>query len=214
MAKKKKQETITIKCPQCNGSGELKKKKINGKKKGNRGELRISKILTDKLKMGKFNRTPNSGGFSCSHILSKEAQLCLSGDLIAPTQDFAFSIENKCGYNDIELSKILMNKPQLKKLGEFLKQSCVDAAKVKRIPMVIYSRDYRDPVSIIPMTQENERLIMIKNLFCSVSSFMSFDYEIEEYPQWNKWIIFILDELLDIAPKEFFFDEKVKYDKD
>lgn len=215
MAKKKKQEIIKTKCPQCNGTGEFKRKKINGKKKGNRGELKVCKILTDKLKMGKFNRVPSSGAFGSTHVLSKEAQLCLSGDLIAPSPDFVFSIENKCGYNDVELSKILMNKPQLKQLGEFLEQACTDAARIKRIPMVIYTKDYREPVAVIPVWQGDERYGMIQNL-CdsdnSVSSFMVFNHKMEKFPQWSKWIVFILDELIDKAPKKFFFVKEMVND--
>ena len=213
MAKKKKQEIIEAQCPQCNGTGKFKRKKINGKKKGNRGELKISKILTDKLGMGRFQRTPSSGAFSTTHVLSPEAQLCLSGDIIAPNPNFVFSIENKCGYNDIEIGKILMVKPQLKQLREFLEQSCVDARRTKRIPMVIYSKDYRDPIVVVPVDQGPDRFQMIRDLCSlekSINSFMIFNCKMDEYPEWDKWIIFILDELLNEAPKEFFFIKESK----
>jgi len=203
----KKQEIIESQCPQCNGTGKFKRKKINGKKKGNRGELKICKILTEKLGMGSFQRTPSSGAFSTTHVLSPEAQLCLSGDLIAPVPNFAFSIENKCGYNDIEIGKILMEKPQLKQLGEFLEQSCVDADRTDRIPMVIYSKDYRDPVAIIPVNQGENRDSMIEDLTSSeigVDSFMIFNHKIEKYPQWDQWIILTLNDLLEKSPKTFF----------
>jgi len=205
--KKKKEEEKLI-CKQCNGTGVSVRKKINGKKKGNRSELNVCKILTDKLGMGKFNRVPSSGSFGSTHSLSPEAQLCLSGDIIAPSPNFVFSIENKCGYNDIEIGKILMVKPQLKQLREFLEQSCVDARRTKRIPMVIYSKDYRDPIVVVPVDQGTGRFQMIRDLCSlenSINSFMIFNCKMEEYPEWDKWIIFVLDELLNEAPKEFFF---------
>jgi len=206
MAKSKKQQIIKTKCSQCNGTGELTRKKINGKKKGNRGELKVCKILTEKLGIGKFNRVPSSGAFGSTHVLSTEAQLCLSGDLIAPTPDFAFSIENKCGYNDIELGKILMEKSQLKQLGEFLEQSCDDAERTKRIPMVIYTKDYRDPVAVIPVVN-HEKIKEVELLKEKVKVHLCFECEIEKYPKWNKWVIFTLNEMIDKSDKNFFIIE-------
>ena len=179
-------------------------KRLNSKSKGNRGELRIAKILTEKLGMGAFSRTPNSGGFSTSHVLSEEAKLCLSGDLIAPVPNFAFSIENKCGY-DIDLSKILSNKPQIKQIGEFLEQACIDAEKTARTPMVIYTRDYREPLAIIPLNKKPD---------IDTSSFMVFTHEIEGFPLWDQWIVLVLEDLLDKSPREFFLVQKETIDRD
>lgn len=50
---KKKPVKKSAKCPHCNGTGE--KKIVNGKKKGNRGELKVCKILTERIGAGKFN---------------------------------------------------------------------------------------------------------------------------------------------------------------
>lgn len=201
MAKKKKLEPM--KCSQCNGTGTVIKKKVNGKQKGNRGELAVAKILTEKLGFGKFNRTPNSGGFSTGHELSLEAKACLSGDLIAPIPNFAFSIENKCGY-DIDLSKLLSVKSNIPQLSEFLRQSCIDAAKTGRIPMVIYTKDRRQPLAIIPIDKNpigDCRSIEMNTL-------MMFTCKMDEYPEWDRWFVFVLDELLDKAPKEFFLIEE------
>ena len=206
MAKKKKQEVINSKCPKCNGTGEFKRKKINGKKKGNRAELNICKILTEKIGMGKFNRVPSSGSFGSTHTLSPEASLCLAGDIIAPSPHFVFSIENKCGYNDIEIGKIVGIKPQLKQIGGFLEQSCADAVRIERVPMVIYTKDHRDPVAIIPM-DNNARSNEVKVFQNEFASSIVFNHKSEKYPQWSRWVIFTLEELLDKAPKEFFFEE-------
>ena len=200
MAKKKNKKKEEVKCSHCNGTGTAIKKKVNGKQKGNRGELAVAKILTEKLGLGKFNRTPNSGGFSSCHELSEEASRNLSGDLIAPIPNFAFSIENKCGY-DIDLSKLLSAKSNIPQLSEFLHQSCIDAAKTETKPMVIYTKDRRQPLAIIPIDKDtNDSIIKTINM----KSFMIFNHKMEDFPQWNQWIILVLDELLDKAPKEFF----------
>jgi len=201
-----RKQNIKSVCSKCGGTGEIIKKKINGKNKGNRGELLVCKILTEKIGIGKFNRVPNSGSFGTSHSLSEEAQLCLSGDLIAPTPDFIFSIENKCGY-DIDISKILSINPQIKQIESFLEQSCIDADRTNRIPMVIYSKDYRDPIVIIPLSGHS-RESEISSICDKVNSYIIFKHEPKDFSQWNRWVIFVLNEFLEKTDSNFFLKDK------
>ena len=49
-----------------------KKKKVNSKKKGSRGELKACKILSEHFGM-QFNKTPDSGAFGTAHKLDQQA---------------------------------------------------------------------------------------------------------------------------------------------
>ena len=74
-----------------------KKKKVNGKKKGNRTELELTKILNKRFGTG-FSRSVGSGNrWSQTNHMPKHAQEIFSGDLIAPL-GFKFVLESKGGY--------------------------------------------------------------------------------------------------------------------
>ena len=80
-----------------------KKKKVDGKKKGNRTELDLVKILNKRFGTG-FSRSVGSGNrWSQVNHLPKHARDVFSGDLVVP-EGFLFTIESKGGLKAIEKS--------------------------------------------------------------------------------------------------------------
>ena len=182
--------------------------KINSKKKGNRSELKIAKLLSDKIG-GIFSRVPTSGAFGSTHVLTDHAKLCLCGDIIACSPSFLFSIENKSGYN-IEINNLFKEENSTDKtlIKLFCEQALNDALNSNKIPMVIYSKDRRPPLCIIPRyIKEKERDLNLL-LFCKLEVFMQINIKITVNDTTiREWIVFSLDELLDKAPKSFFFKD-------
>lgn len=84
-----------------------KTKKVDGKKKGNRTELDLTKVLNTRFGTG-FSRTISSGAIGTAKVhLPKHAQDVFSGDLITP-KGFKFVIESKGGYDGIDMSSIFV----------------------------------------------------------------------------------------------------------
>lgn len=77
-----------------------KAKRINSKKKGNRTELEMAKILNERFEGENFKRTPSSGAiFGSSNRVratnvNEEIVTTLAGDIMCPL-NFKFSIEHK-----------------------------------------------------------------------------------------------------------------------
>lgn len=111
---------------------------VNGKKKGNRGELEAVHILNDRFGAGVFARVPQSGavtgGFNRAKVqnLSEAALNTLSGDLITP-EKFKFSIEHKF-YAESNFFELFNDKSNLK---SWFAQAEGDASFVNKEPMLI-----------------------------------------------------------------------------
>jgi hypothetical protein len=181
------------------------KKKFNSKKKGSRGELKICKILSNHFHKN-FNRVPHSGAFGTTHSLEQNARNVLSGDIICP-ENFLFTIEAKSGYN-IDLFNIFnfKNNWDKKLVMEFINQSIVAADRCKSIPMVIYNKDRRPCVAIVPISGYKESEVIINNLY-KFSKYMILNYKLLNY-LWDSWIIVNLEEFLSIIPEQFFYKAK------
>lgn len=97
------------------------RKKVNSKVKGNANELEVAKALS-KWTGVEFRRTPASGAI---HVPLD----WLAGDVFCTDKsfDFPFSVETK------HYSKIY---PKMKK--DFWLQACNDAARISKIPMLMY----------------------------------------------------------------------------
>ena len=178
----------------------------NSKSKGNRGELRVCKALTDRFGV-KFNRVPNSGAFGTTHMLQQEAQSVLSGDLIVPIL-FKFSIEVKTGY-DLDFLYLLSENSSNDKntFQGFCEQACEDSSRTPgRIPMVIYTKDRRDTVIAIP-TNNHSRQKQIEEIMSKNGNkrFMVVSFNFEKFEKWDTWVIFSLNDIL-LEKDEFFFD--------
>jgi len=180
----------------------------NGKKKGNRGELKIAKILTEHFKLP-FKRVPTSGAFSTIHMdMSQEALRTLSGDLIVPPS-WVFSLEVKTGYK-VDLISLFSDKSTTDKttISEFCEQASEDAAKVEgRIPMVIYTKDRRETVCILPKNNHSREKELKKLLQKENTRYMCVPLRLEDYKQWGEWIVISLPDLLDNLERSFFLED-------
>ena len=97
-----------------------KKKKVNGKSKGDRTELHLCKKLTEHFGE-EFSRALGSGSrWSQVGQLPEHAKKSLSGDVCVP-EGFSWVIECKGGYeNDINLTNVCDG--DIARLDEFIEQ--------------------------------------------------------------------------------------------
>lgn len=115
-----------------------RQKKVNGKKKGSRTELDLTKVLNARFGTG-FSRTIGSGavGTAKASYLPKHAQDVFSGDLIVP-KGFQFVIESKGGYDGIDMSSIFVRGNS--ELDGFLDQVTKDSKRCQRKPMLCWKK--------------------------------------------------------------------------
>lgn len=182
-----------------NQAGNIKKRK-NSKRKGNRKELEICKKLTNHFKLN-FNRVPNSGAFGSTHKLSKNAQDVLMGDIICPP-NFKFVIENKCGY-DIDIINLFSNKnnTDTNTIIKFIEQSCKDSRVSNKIPLLIYSKDYREPICFVPVDY-------ICKYIDKFNLYLCLNFESETIKPYTKWYVISFEELLNKLDIDFFFKKE------
>jgi hypothetical protein len=160
------------------------KKKVNGKKKGNRTELDLTKILTERFK-SPFSRTVGSGSRWSQATLPQHAKEVFSGDLIVP-KGFKFAIESKGGYDSIDIGSIFLTGN--KELETFFDQATEDAKRCNRKPMLCWKRT-RKPWIAFVIKEE------IKNI--------EFKYAIT----YGKWTGIALEHLLKLED-DFFIDKE------
>ena len=123
-----------------------KGKKLNSKKKGNRVELQLAKLLS--AHFGKpFTRAIGSGANSTRQIyMPSHARTTLTGD-ICPPEGFLWVIECKGGYEDkIDLNGILGGCAQL---DAFIQQSEDDAGRSGRKPILIWKRSRKPWLALV-----------------------------------------------------------------
>ncbi len=124
-----------------------KKKRINSSRKGKKAERDICEALSERFHLP-FARKPDewgSGGWSTSHQDLQEGLDLehMAGDLITP-KGFAFSIENKKGY-DLEFLNLFpgsRRKKDTSTLDGFIEQAERDSGRVGKNPCIIYTKDY------------------------------------------------------------------------
>ena len=183
---------------------------VNSKKKGNRGELRICKILSERFNV-KFNRVPNSGAFGTTHALQIDAQRVLSGDLICPKL-WVFDVEIKFGY-DLDLINFFADKEHSDKktFKGFCEQACEDASRIKgRIPMVLYTKDRKETIVAIPRKNNSRSSFLSKMVKQGERDFFLVNFELEKFPKWKEWIVMSLPEIIKEEDSFFFDEEKIK----
>lgn len=162
-----------------------KKKKINSKKKGNRVELELTKILTKHFNQS-FSRSVGSGNrWGQVTNMPSHAKATLTGD-ICPPEGFLWVIECKGGYeNQIDLNSVLDDGCAC--LDSFIKQSIHDNKESGRKPIIVWKRSRKPWLTMI---QEKE-LVGIP----------TFDYSLK----YKDWVMIPLMKLLEITSKEFWF---------
>lgn len=126
-----------------------KKKKVNGKKKGSRTELDLSKILIERFGEG-FSRSVGSGNRWSQAHLPKHAAEVYSGDLVVP-KEFKWVIESKGGYDAIDMSSIFVRGNS--ELDSFLEQAMNDSKRCGRKPMLCWKKT-RKPWLAFVLTEE------------------------------------------------------------
>jgi len=165
-------------------SDEDPKKKVNGKKKGNRVELELCKKLTKHFG-DTFSRSVGSGNrWGQVASMPKHAKDTLLGDLCSP-ENFKWVIECKGGYdNDVDFSSVM--DAGCSRIDEFIKQSEHDAQESGRLPIIMWKRSRKPWVAIVRSTD------------IDVS-------QITHYMRYNNWIAVSLDKLLSLTSKEYWY---------
>lgn len=130
-----------------------KKKRKNSKAKGNSYELKVSKILADKLAPLKFIRVPGSGARvgginfdKFGSLFSGESLNIFVGDVVASNETEVglkckVSIECK-SYATAENFSIIMLGTS--KIFGWMKESEIDAAKTGKVPILIFKWNRTD----------------------------------------------------------------------
>lgn len=123
---------------------ENKKMKVglNSKKKGNRVELAVVKLLNERFEsfvkqnnLGSFSRSVASGArWAQASNMPSHAIETFTSDIVSP-KNFKFSIEVKGGYDNIDLFQ-----EKLKSFDKFLKQSEDDCARSGKLPLVFFKQ--------------------------------------------------------------------------
>ena len=159
-----------------------KKKKVDGKKKGNRTELDLTKVLNARFGTG-FSRAVGSGNrWGQVDHLPKHARDVFSGDLVVP-KGFKFVIESKGGYDSIDMSSVFIKGNS--ELDSFLDQVTSDSKRCGRKPMLCWKKT-RKPWLAFVLTKDLTG---------------SFKYKMN----YGKWTCVALEHLLKLED-EFFID--------
>jgi len=177
-----------------------KKKRVNSKAKGKRGELLCGKELKKRFGF-EFSRTLGSGNrWSQTAYLPKHASDTFTGDLVCP-ENFQWVIEAKDGYDDdIVLHNILAKGQTNAELEKWIKEVKDESRRSGRKPLICWKRKRLPWFCIIKVTD-------IEGWF-KPSLFPAYSMN---YGDKNgvRWLIIQLDFLLSL-PDEFFFKEEEK----
>jgi hypothetical protein len=161
----------------------MAKRKINSKRKGNRAELEIAKILTKRFGMP-FARVGVSSGARPKQVnLDGRAKESFTGDLVTP-MGFKFSVECKAVNQDVDL----LDRSAL--LDKFLSQARMDAAFIRKLPMCCWKRNRKGWMAVVPERYVFRQRIVFTNY----------------YSVYREWLVCSLDALLAIDDPGFWFD--------
>jgi hypothetical protein len=164
-------------------SKKTKTKKVDGKKKGNRTELDLTKVLNTRFGDG-FSRSVGSGNrWGQVNHLPKHAREVFSGDLIVP-QGFRFVIESKGGYDAIDMSSVFVRGNS--ELDGFLDQVTQDSKRCGRKPMLCWKKTRKPWLAFVHTKDLVGR---------------TFKYKL----QYGKWSVVALEHLLKLDD-EFFIE--------
>lgn len=158
-----------------------KKKKVDGKKKGNRTELGLVKVLEKRFGEG-FSRAVGSGNrWGQVNHLPKHAREVFSGDLVVP-QGFKFVLESKGGYDGIDLNSIFVRGNS--ELDGFLTQVTKDSKRCGRKPMLCWKRNHKPWLAFVHTKELTGHKFKYRLLY-------------------GKWSVVALDDLLKLEDSFF-----------
>lgn len=124
-----------------------KPKKVDGKKKGNRTELDLVKVLNARFGGEGFSRSVGSGNrWGQVNHLPQHAREVFSGDLIVP-KGFKFVIESKGGYDSIDMSSVFVRGNS--ELDAFLDQVTSDSKRCGRKPLLCWKKTRKPWLSFV-----------------------------------------------------------------
>lgn len=164
-----------------------KRKSVNQKKKGNRGELDAANILKERFPGKIFSRTMGSGNYTGgknaknAELLNEDQKLLFVSDIRTP-KEFKFSIEHKF-YAKIDFYDLFNKSSNLYKWYE---QAESDSKLLDRSPMLIVK------------TNQHKRIVFIKLNMASKKLKPVFIHE--------GWCCYWLEDLLTL-PDDFFFEK-------
>jgi hypothetical protein len=130
---------------------------VNSKKKGNRVELQMAKILTDRFGQT-FKRVPMSGAFGTINAhenIREDVKEILSGDLICPT-GFRFSVEVKSRL-DFNFWDLIADET-VNEIDDWIKQAENDAKISNKEPLIIFKANNRKPFVLFPKRMKKGKL--------------------------------------------------------
>lgn len=160
-----------------------KKKKVNGKRKGNRVELELCKKLSDHFN-DTFSRSVGSGNrWGQVSNMPEHAKITLIGDICVP-EGFKWVVECKGGYdNDVDFSSVFEG---CSRIDEFIKQSEKDATQSNRLPIIMWKRSRKPWVAILRSKDVDVSLLAYSM-------------------RYKDWSILSLNSLLSQTMKEFWY---------
>lgn len=142
--------------------------KINAKKKGNRGELELVKILCERFGEGKFRRNAFSGSLSGGQNrqynmnLSENQKQSFSADIIAP-ENFLFTIEHKAYKNPFSIFD-LVNKSS--DINSWFDQVSSDANYANRKPLLIVKYNRKNRIAFLKEKVSSSYILETKGWYC------------------------------------------------
>lgn len=157
-------------------------KRINSKSKGNRAELELSHMLSERFGVP-FARVGVTSGARPKQVkLDRQAAETFTGDIVVPN-GFRFSIESKA----VNVQVDLLAKSAL--LDKFLKQAEADAKSVGKMPLLCWKRNRRGWIAAVP-----SRAFMFTG--ATLPAY---------YSRYQDWLVCNLEALLAVRVPRFWF---------
>jgi hypothetical protein len=165
-----------------------KKKKVDGKDKGDRTELNLCKFLTKHFGSD-FSRALGSGSrWSQVSNLPEHAKKTLTGDVCTP-EGFKWVIESKGGYEDkLDLNNVCDG--PITQLDQFIEQVSRDAEYCKRKPIILWKRNRKPWLAVVRAWD-----IIPEGVFHFLI-------------RYGDWRIVSFDELLKNTDRAYWFEEE------
>jgi len=104
------------------------------KRKGNRNELELAKILSKRFGR-EFSRSIGSGNRWSQTSLNPDQSKVFAGDLVCPA-GFRFAIECKAGYDEVNIFSL----NQSAKIDMFLNQAVEDSVRCSKLPLLCWKQ--------------------------------------------------------------------------